>query len=209
MSDLILHHYPQSPFAEKARLMLGFKGLSWQSVMIPSMMPKPDLNALTGGYRRTPVMQVGADVYCDTAMIARRLEQEKAAPALFPEGREAAAMGLAQFADQVLFQHGVAINFQPKGLASRFAGMPEQVIKGFMADRKALFEKGSASRFDPAVALSQGPTVIDLRFETQLPARWWPFLLGGYPPGIGLNFFSPTHPAFGFWSTKKTKTGFP
>ena len=123
MNELILHHYPQSPFAEKARLMLGFKGLTWRSVMIPAVMPKPDLTALTGGYRRAPVMQVGADIYCDTAMIARRLEQEKVAPALIPEGREAAAVGLAQFADQVLFQHAVAINFQPKGLAARFAAL--------------------------------------------------------------------------------------
>jgi len=88
MHELILHHYPTSPFAEKARLMLGFKQLSWRSVMIPPVMPKPDLTALTGGYRRTPVLQVGADIYCDTALIARRLEAEKATPALFPEGQE-------------------------------------------------------------------------------------------------------------------------
>ncbi|RZI55153.1 MAG: glutathione S-transferase family protein, partial [Pseudomonas sp.] len=72
MSELILHHYPTSLFAEKARLMLGFKGLSWRSVNIPSIMPKPDLMPLTGGYRKTPVLQVGADIYCDTALIARR-----------------------------------------------------------------------------------------------------------------------------------------
>ncbi len=77
MSELILHHYPTSLFAEKARLMLGFKGLTWRSVTIPSIMPKPDLTALTGGYRRTPVLQAGADIYCDTALMARRLEQEK------------------------------------------------------------------------------------------------------------------------------------
>jgi len=189
MSDLILHHYPQSPFAEKARLMLGFKGLSWQSVMIPAVMPKPDLTALTGGYRRTPVMQVGADVYCDTAMIAHRLEQEKSAPALYPEGREAAAMNLAQFADQVLFQHGVAINFQPKGLAERFAGMPEQVLKGFMADRMALFAKGSASRLDGGVALSQWPALLG-RLETQLQ-RDGDFLLGDYP---SIADFAHYHP---------------
>ncbi len=51
-------------------------------------MPKPDLAALTGGYRKTPVLQVGADIYCDTALIARRLDAEKATPALFPEGQE-------------------------------------------------------------------------------------------------------------------------
>ncbi|MFT6464593.1 glutathione S-transferase family protein [Halopseudomonas sp.] len=176
MTDLILHHYPQSPFAEKARLMLGFKGLAWHSVMIPAVMPKPDLIALTGGYRRTPVMQIGADIYCDTALIARRLEREKATPALFPEGKEAAAAGLAQFADQVLFQHGVAINFQPKGLAARFAGAPEAMVQGFMADRKALFSGGTASRLDSAVALSQWPALIG-RLETQLD-RDGEFLLG-------------------------------
>ncbi|HCA24070.1 MAG TPA: glutathione S-transferase [Pseudomonas sp.] len=179
MTDLILHHYPQSPFAEKARLLLGFKGLSWHSVMIPPVMPKPDLTALTGGYRRTPVLQVGADIYCDTALIARRLEQEKSAPALFPEGQEAAAASLAQFADQVLFQHAVAINFQPKGLAERFAGMPEQVIKGFVADRQKLFSGGTASRLDTDVALGQWPALLS-RLETQLE-RDGDFLLGSQP----------------------------
>jgi len=55
MSQLILHHYPTSPFAEKIRLIFGYKKLAWQSVIIPRIMPKPELTALTGGYRRTPV----------------------------------------------------------------------------------------------------------------------------------------------------------
>ena len=93
MSELILHHYPQSPFAEKARLMLGFKGLSWRSVHIPPMSPKPDLTALTGGYRKTPVLQVGADIYCDTALIARRLEQEGGLERFRLEGDLPATLG--------------------------------------------------------------------------------------------------------------------
>jgi len=176
MTDLILHHYPQSPFAEKARLMLGFKGLSWHSVMIPAVMPKPDLTALTGGYRRTPVLQIGADIYCDTALIARRLEHEKAAPPLFPEGQEAVAASLAQWADSVLFQHGVAINFQPQGLAARFAGMAKEVIQAFVSDRQALFKGGSAQPLEPAVAFSQWPVLL-ARLETQLN-RGSEFLLG-------------------------------
>jgi glutathione S-transferase len=67
MAELILHHYPTSPFAEKTRLMLGYKNLPWKSVMIPMIMPKPDVVALTGGYRKTPILQIGADIYCDTA----------------------------------------------------------------------------------------------------------------------------------------------
>ena len=73
-TELILHHYPSSPFAEKVRLVLGFKQLPWKSVIIPSVMPKPDVVALTGGYRRTPVLQIGADIYCDTSLICEVLE---------------------------------------------------------------------------------------------------------------------------------------
>jgi len=75
MPQLILHHYPTSPFAEKVRLIFGIKGLPWSSVMIPTIMPKPDLTALTGGYRKTPVLQIGADIYCDTALIADVIEE--------------------------------------------------------------------------------------------------------------------------------------
>ena len=70
MSQIILHHYPTSPFAEKIRLILGYKKLAWHSVIIPMIMPKPDLTCLTGGHRRTPILQIGADIYCDTSLIA-------------------------------------------------------------------------------------------------------------------------------------------
>ena len=85
MADLILHHYPTSPFAEKVRLMLGHKKLAWKSVMIPMIMPKPDVVALTGGYRKTPVLQIGADIYCDSALIADVLEHLQPEPSLYPE----------------------------------------------------------------------------------------------------------------------------
>ena len=71
MAEIIFHHYALSPFSEKIRRILAFKGLPWRAVDQPVMMPKPDLIALTGGYRRIPVLQIGADVYCDTALIAR------------------------------------------------------------------------------------------------------------------------------------------
>jgi glutathione S-transferase len=48
--------------------------LAWGSVEIPVIMPKPDLTALTGGYRKTPVLQIGADIYCDSQLIMRELE---------------------------------------------------------------------------------------------------------------------------------------
>ena len=84
MTDLILHHYPESLFSEKARAMLNARGLSWRSVIIPMIMPRPDTIPLTGGYRRTPVMQVGADVYCDTALIAAYLDDKGTGTTFFP-----------------------------------------------------------------------------------------------------------------------------
>ena len=71
MTTILLHQYDSSPFSEKVRVCLGIKNLAWAAVDQPVIMPKPDLLALTGGYRRTPFLQVGADIYCDTALIAR------------------------------------------------------------------------------------------------------------------------------------------
>ena len=135
--ELILHHYDGSPFAEKARLMLGYKGLAWRSVKVPVVMPKPDVVALTGGYRRTPFVQVGADVYCDTALIARLLEARAPAPRLFPPHLPLAPL-LAQWADFTMFWTAVPYTLQPAGAAHRFAGAPPEVMKAFAADRAAL-----------------------------------------------------------------------
>ncbi|MEY4577459.1 MAG: hypothetical protein RL701_2162, partial [Pseudomonadota bacterium] len=69
MTDaLILHHYEASPFSEKIRRILAYKQQPWTAVRAPAVMPKADLLALTGGYRKIPVLQVGNHVYCDTAL---------------------------------------------------------------------------------------------------------------------------------------------
>jgi len=177
MSELILHHYPTSPFAEKARLLLGFKGLSWRSVKISPVMPKPDLTALTGGYRKTPVLQIGADIYCDTALIARRLEREKASPALFPEGQEMISATFAAWVDSVVFQHAVTLVFQPESAAVRFGKLAPEAVKAFMADRAGLFSGGSASRLPLEVAKHQWPTLM-ARLEQQLQREPGDFLFG-------------------------------
>ena len=196
MSELILHHYDASPFAEKARLMLGFKQLSWRSVEIPRIMPKPDLTALTGGYRKTPVLQVGADIYCDTALIARRLEAEKAIPALFPEGQEFVAASFAQWADAVVFQHAVTLVFQPESIAVRMGKLPPAAQQAFVADRAALFAGGSASRLPAAQAKLQWP-VLMARLQQQLAREEGDFLCG--EPSIA--DFAMAHP---LWFLKGT-----
>jgi len=103
-AGLILHHYDFSNYAEKARLALGYKQLAWRGVTIPPVAPKPDLARLTGGYRRTPVLQIGADVFCDTRLILRELERRKPEPTLYPQGLAAQAAMIAYWSEHQFFR---------------------------------------------------------------------------------------------------------
>ena len=138
MPDLILHHYPMSPFAEKVRLMLGRKKLAWKSVIIPNVMPKPDVQALTGGYRKTPILQIGSHIYCDTALIADVLEHIEPRPPLYPPAHKGLSRVLAQWADEKLFWAAMGHNFHPKGTAQAFAGLAPEQIKAFAEDRSKM-----------------------------------------------------------------------
>lgn len=167
MSELILHHYPESPFAEKIRLILGHKKLAWRSVTIPIVMPKPDLMPLTGGYRRTPVLQIGADVYCDTALIARVLERLHPAPAIFSDHSGLSDKALAMFADTQLFSAAVAWAMQPAGLAAMFAGQSPEQLAAFAEDRKKMRQGGSGLRMPLADATLLLRSVLP-RLDAQL-----------------------------------------
>lgn len=113
MAELILHHYNTSPFSEKVRLILGAKKLAWKSVLIPPVMPKPDVEVLTGGYRKTPFLQIGADIYCDSALIADVLEHLQPEATLYPEPEKGMSRILAQWADTTLFWAAMAWSMQP------------------------------------------------------------------------------------------------
>jgi glutathione S-transferase len=150
MTDIILHHYETSPYAEKVRLGLGLKGLAWASVEIPVIMPKPDLTALTGGYRKTPVLQIGADLYCDSQLIVRELERRHPSPSFYPAGR-GAADALAWWAEKTMFSPAVSIVFAkrpdtlPEGGVSR---RPGQVLRPEYRSRRN--DSGSAEPARPA-----------------------------------------------------------
>lgn len=129
MSDLILHHFDISPFAEKVRLAFGIKGLAWRSVQIPLVMPKPKLTALTGGYRKTPVLQIGAEIFCDTQCIAQALERYSAEPSLFPAQSEALALALLSWSDKSFFEPGAGLSM----------GTNQEIPESILEDRKAFF----------------------------------------------------------------------
>jgi glutathione S-transferase len=126
MTDIILHHYDLSPFSEKIRLALGFKGLDWKSVVVDAVPPRPMLDTLTGGYRRVPVLQVGADIYCDTEVIFRALERIKPAPTLYPTG-EGIAKALSLGWDRSTWKPAIGVLVDHIG---------EHLPEEFLRDRK-------------------------------------------------------------------------
>jgi glutathione S-transferase len=174
VSDLIFHHYQNSPFSEKVRLIFGFKKLAWKSVFIPPVMPKPNLTALTGGYRRTPVLQVGADIYCDTALIADVLERVAPAPSLYPPEIEGQSRTLAQWADATLFWTVIAYVFQPVAIPYLLGPLTPEQMKAFGVDRAAM--RGNAPRM--SVGEATGSLREYLRRLENMLDDGKPFLLG-------------------------------
>ncbi len=173
--DFILHHYDASPFSQKVRAFLGLKQAAWMSVVTPNILPKPDLTPLTGGYRRAPVLQIGADVYIDSqlalAEIERRLPSPKAVIGpVFP---------VNLWSDRLMFQATVAIIFGRLG---------DRVDPAFMADR----EKLSGRPFDPAaMAAVSGPMRGQWRghagfLEQALASTGYPYLAGESPSLIDI-----------------------
>jgi glutathione S-transferase len=150
--EFILHHYDTSPFSEKVRVVFGLKGLAWRSVRIPNIMPKPDLVPLTGGYRRTPVMQIGADVFCDTQVILAEIERRAPAPSM-TDGLD---WPVNFWADRLFFQATVPIIFGELG---------DTVPAAFIKDREAL----SGRPFDTAaMKAASGP----MRSQWRAQAAW-------------------------------------
>jgi glutathione S-transferase len=180
MADLILHHYWESPYAEKIRRLMGMKGLAWRSVIIPMVMPKPDLTALTGGYRKTPVLQIGADVYCDTDLIARTIDRLHPEPPLFPDASGPLCLMLGAWQQELFW------------LAVSEVGVRAPIFPpGFLEDRSAMVEGGlSLERVvgEAAARREQLRAKLDL-LDTHLRERR--FVLGERPSLADLSMFHP------------------
>lgn len=129
MADLILHHYPPSPVSEKIRTGLGLKGLSWSSVEQNRLPDRPELFAMTGGYRRIPVLQVGADLYCDTQIIFRTLEAIAPQPSFFSDGA-GLPFGVSRWADGEMFT---------SAMKTAFAPAVDDLPPALVADRQRLY----------------------------------------------------------------------
>ncbi len=213
--EIIFHHYPTSPFSEKIRLIFGIKKLPWRSVEIPNMMPKPDLLPLTGGYRKTPVMQIGADVFCDTQIIIRELERRFPEPSLFPQGK-GLPYALAFWSDRLYFMPAVAIIFGaigdavPEAFKKDRAAMSGSVFSTdamkaaapFMRDQWRAHSAFIADHLDDgrAFLLGASPSAADVHASMNL---WF---MNGALPAVTTATFAE-FPKLGAWYARSTAIG--
>lgn len=187
MTQLVLHHFKMSPFSEKVRLILGAKGLAWHSVEVPMVLPKPDVVALTGGYRRTPFLQIGADIYCDSAWMCKVIDRLAPQVPLYPPARQGLAEMVAQWADSALFWTAVPFTSQPENRAELFPGMADDAITALYEDRARMTP--NLRRPSAADAAAQLRSYL-ARLQDML-GDGRPFLLGAAPC---IADFSVAHP---------------
>ena len=130
MADVIIHHYPPSPVAEKVRIAMGIKRLAWRSVEQNRLPDRPELFAMTGGYRRIPVMQIGADIYCDSQCILRELERRFPEPTFFPGPGRGMPWAVSRWTDGPLFDLVFRVAFAP---------VMDSLPPALVADRSRLY----------------------------------------------------------------------
>ena len=175
MSDLIFHHYPQSPVAEKVRVAFGMKSLSWQSVEIPRLPPKPLLMPLTGGYRRTPVAQIGADIYCDSQNIFRMMDERQEGPSLVTPQ----SMMFASWLESTVFSLALRVV-----LTHAMDGAPPEFIK----DRGSLYFDKGWTEADMKAALPATTQQLHAALSlVEAQAGATPFMYGDRPSQTDAN----------------------
>ncbi len=183
MTDLIFHHYANSPFSEKVRVAFGIKQLAWKSVEIPNMMPKPDLMPLTGGYRKTPVLQIGADVYCDTQLIMLEIERRTPEPHLLPVGQEGEARALAMWIDRNIFWAAVGVVMGAIG---------DKLPESFQKDRSEFSGRSfDAAKLKAAAPFAREQTYGHLVLAEEMLRDGRPFLLGAVPSLADCALYNP------------------
>ena len=186
---IFLHHYPMSPFSEKMRLMFGYCGLTWQSVISPESPPRPIVDPLTGGYRRIPVAQVGADVFCDTRLISVEVSRLTGKAELDPSNADVLNQRLAERCEGEVFMAAVS-SIPPRRMLGRlFRELSVTQAVRFLGDRMRI-ARHMQSR--PVSAKKAGPLLQDHlhKLESML-AGGQPYLAGDSPAHLDFAAYHP------------------
>lgn len=177
-NTFFLHHYEASPYAEKIRLMFGLASQPWGSVITSPYPPRPDVDLLAGGYRRIPVAQVGADVFCDTALIAAELAGLTGRGELAPTVADPAAQALAGRAEGEVFFAAITSAPPLKLLGKLLSSVGPLGTVRFIRDRAGMM-KGASSQPPQGAAAGRLFDAFLADLDAHLADRDW---LGGDRP---------------------------
>lgn len=175
---MILYHYPMSPFSEKSRLMLGFGDQSWQSFRCSEMPPRPELEALAGGYRRIPVAQSGADIFCDSGLISDEIATLSGQACLRATGLDDDSIDYAKYVEAEVFWATI-LSSPPTTIVRRlWSNIGLRKTLRFISDRAGI---GKAAR----VGLPSGKVASEqfVRYLQDLDSRLQADFLCGESPG--------------------------
>ncbi len=177
----MLHHYPMSPFSEKIRLVFGYLDLEWQSVVTSESPPRPVLDQLTGGYRRIPVVQWGADCFCDSRLICSELAARAGRPELDPNSLDAAAQAYSEHLEGEVFWAAVAAIPVRRILGKLFRELSFFDALRFIRDRAGIARSAHSKPMAPQRAIVVFAEHL-LELEQRLAAE------GGYLAGEGPGY---------------------
>lgn len=179
-NTMILHHYEGSPYAEKIRLLFGYTNSSWRSLISPAWPPRPNIDPMSGGYRRIPIAQVGADIFCDSALIAQEIANTQKQPSLDPFRTEGPALELMKLAEGDAFFAAITSIPGTKLLGTMLRKFGPIGAYRFIKDRSGLLKGGTSK---PKAAADARDTMKALfeSIEGIVATQPW---IGGEAPGI-------------------------
>lgn len=96
MKELLLHYYPESPYAPMIQRAIGIKGASYRQVL-----PSPN-SPLVLLLEHGPMLQYGADFYLGNDLAFAALERALPKPSLFPNGNQGMPRALGVWAERQL-----------------------------------------------------------------------------------------------------------
>ena len=183
MPETILHHYQLSPYSEKIRLALGLKGQNWRSVEIPVWTPRPKLTPMTGGYRRTPILQIGADFYCDTLLILKVIDGLGGAGSLYPRGQQGIAKAFGWWIEKGSFMNAVCLT-----IGNMTGKIPQELVD----ERRPLF----GVNLDPEALLPKRATYMQrvnahLAWLAEILSDGRKFILGQEASAADVSAYHP------------------
>lgn len=111
MSQIILHQLEISPFCDKVRRVLAFKGLAYSVHNVP-MAGLGKLKRLSPA-GKVPILELNGAILHDSSDICRALDSFAPAPPLFPEDPQARALVdiLEDWADESLYFFEMTMRF--------------------------------------------------------------------------------------------------